>query len=88
MFEDRKVPLRVSEMTAHNQAALRGYRWPDNFASLRQAADWLAAIARADSLRKAALALGVPAATFHNWYSHILGLSLPLMSTSRSSGPY
>ena len=44
------------------------------------------AIAPEPSLRRAALALGVPPATFHNWYSNIVGLELPLLAGVRILG--
>ena len=84
LFEERQTSLRVSAMTPHNQAALAGHRWAQNFASLREAADRLVVIAREPSLRRAAHALGVPPATFHNWYSNILGLNQPLLAEERA----
>ena len=86
MFQERSSSLRVSAMTPQNQDALRRYRWAGNFASLREAADRLAAVAREPSLRRAALALGVPPATFHNWYANIMGLELPLLVNARTLG--
>jgi hypothetical protein len=66
MFEERGSSLRVVAMTPQNQDALRQHRWPQNFASLREAADRLVAIAREPSLRRAALALGIPPSSFHH----------------------
>jgi DNA-binding NtrC family response regulator len=45
-FVERSSPLRMSRMTPDNQRALRAYRWPGNFASLREAADRLVLGAR------------------------------------------
>jgi hypothetical protein len=81
MFQERGTSLRVSAMTPYNQAALRSHRWAHNFASLREAADRLVVVARQGSLRKTALALGIPPATFHNWYANILGLTQPLFAS-------
>jgi hypothetical protein len=78
MFQERGSSLRVSAMSPQNQNALVRYRWPQSFASLREAADRLVAIAREPSLRRAALALGVPPTTFHHWYRNLVGLELPL----------
>src|SRR5215510_13315171 len=60
-------------MTPQNQAALACHYWALNFASLREAADRLATVAREPSLRRAALALGVPPTTFYHWYRNIVG---------------
>lgn len=84
LFAERGSSLRVRAMAPHNQAALARHRWAQNFASLREAADRLVAIARETSLRRAAHALGVPPATFHNWYSYILRLSQPLLAEPRT----
>ena len=70
--------IRVIALVRSLDVALRTYGWPDNFASLREAADRLTAIARAGSINGAASALGIPRATLHHWYSQILGLSPPL----------
>ena len=86
LFGERGSSLRVGAMTPHNQAALVRHRWAHNFASLREAADRLIAVARAPSLRRAALALGVPPATLHNWYANIVGLELPLLDDARTLG--
>lgn len=82
-FAERGSSLRVRAMTPHNQAALARHRWAQNFASLREAADRLVAVARETSLRRAAHALGVPPATFHHWYSYILGLTQSLLAEPR-----
>jgi len=86
MFQERGSSLRVAAMTPYNQAALHSHRWAGNFASLREAAARLTAVARQGSLRKAALALGIPPATFHNWYANIVGLELPLLADARALG--
>jgi hypothetical protein len=78
MFLQRSSKLRVSDMTLDNQSALRAYRWPDNYASLREAADRLAAIMRFGSVHKAALALKIPPATFYHWYSKTMRMTHPL----------
>jgi hypothetical protein len=79
MLVERGSPLRISQVAPENQRALRTHGWPDNFASLREAADRLAAIIRAGSINGAASALGIPRATLHHWYSKTLGLSPPLV---------
>jgi len=79
MLVERGSPLRMSQVTPANRHALQTYGWPDNFASLREAADRLTAITRAGSINGAAIALGIPRATLHHWYSKILGLSPPLV---------
>jgi hypothetical protein len=76
MFQERASSLRVCAMTPHNQDALRRHRWAGNFTSLREAVDRLVAVAQQASLRKASLVLGIPPATFHNWYANIVGLEL------------
>jgi len=86
MFQERESSLRVAAMTPYNQDVLRRHRWAGNFASLREAADRLIAVARQGSLRKAALALGIPPATFHHWYANIVGLELPLLADARTLG--
>lgn len=80
MFQERGSSLRVSAMTLHNQATLRSHPWDRNFASLWEAADRLVGVARQGSLRKAALALGIPPATFHHWYAYTVGLTQPLLA--------
>jgi len=82
MFVERGSPLRVAGLTLDNQRALRGHGWPGNFASLRQAADRLAAITRLGSINKAAHELGVAPATLYHWYSKTMRLSHPLVSAS------
>jgi DNA-binding NtrC family response regulator len=84
MFQERGSSLRVSAMTSYNQDAVRRHRWARNFASLREAADRLVAIAREPSLRRAALALGIPPSSFHHWFSNILGLTQPLLAGART----
>ena len=86
MFRERGSSLRVQAMTPQNRARLAGHRWPQNFASLREAADRLPAIAREPSLRRAARALGVPPATLHNWFANIVGLELPLLAGACTLG--
>jgi hypothetical protein len=85
MLVERGSPLRTSQVTPENQRALRTYGWPDNFASLREAADRLTAIARAGSINGAASTLGIPRATLHHWYSKILGLSPPLVPSTSAA---
>jgi Inner membrane component of T3SS, cytoplasmic domain len=82
MFVERGSPLRVAGMTPDNQRALRGHGWPGNFASLRQAADRLAATARLGSVNQAAHELGVAPATLYHWYSKTMRLSHPLVPAS------
>jgi hypothetical protein len=82
MLMERECALRVADMTPENQDALRAHRWPDNFASLREAADRLSAIVRFGSIHKAALARRIPPATFYHWYSKIVRLSHPLTPTA------
>jgi len=84
MLLERDCPLRMSAITPDNQDALRAHRWPDNFASLREAADRLSAITRFGSVHKAALALRIPPATFYHWYSKIVRLSHPLTACASS----
>src|SRR5262249_48698700 len=79
-FEELQSALRVSSLTPENADALRNYRWPENFASLRQAAEWLIAVEREDSLRQAAMALDVKPNTFHHWFADMVGLTLPLLA--------
>jgi hypothetical protein len=77
MFAERGATLRVSDLSAENQAALRGYAWPDNLIGLRLAVERLNTIERERSLRKASDALGVSTSTLHYWFNQ-LGLTLPL----------
>ena len=86
LFEERGSSLRVVAIIPQNQAALACHCWAQNFASLREAADRLAAVAREPSLRRAGLALGIPPATFHNWYANIVSLELPLLAGARTLG--
>lgn len=78
MLEERNSPLRMSYLAPANQDAVRSHGWPENFASLRQAAAWLTAIYRLGSIHKAAHALQIAPATLHYWYSHTLKLFSPL----------
>jgi hypothetical protein len=78
VLEEHNSPLRMSYLTVENQEALRDYAWPQNFASLRQAASYLTAIYRLSTINKAAPVLGVAPSTLYNWYSNILRLSDPL----------
>jgi hypothetical protein len=86
MFQERGSSLRVAAITRPNQDALRNQCWADNFASLREAADRLIAVAQQGSLRKAAHALSIPPSTFHHWYANIVGLDLPLLVGERTLG--
>lgn len=85
MFVERNSPLRILDMTAENQCALQTYNWPDNFASLRQAAERLTAITARGSIRKAAHELAIPPATLYHWYSKVMGLSRPLVRSAELS---
>ena len=87
MLAERGSPLRISQVTPENQRALRSHGWPANFASLREAADRFAEIARAGSINGAASALGVPRTTLHHWYSEILGLAPPLVAPPGTTRP-
>lgn len=78
MLEERNSPLRMSYLTPENEDAVRNYSWPQNFASLRQAAAWLTAIYRLGSINRAAHTLELWPSTLYNWYSHVLKLSDPL----------
>ena len=78
MLEERNSPLRMSYLTPENQEAVRGYHWPENFASLRQAAARLTAIYRLGSINKAAQLFHIAPATLNYWYAHTLKLSTPL----------
>jgi hypothetical protein len=78
VLEEANSPLRMSYLTPENQGALRDYAWPQNFASLRQAATYLTAIYRLGNINKAAQALEVGPSTLYNWYSNVLKLSEPL----------
>lgn len=80
MFKEKDSPLRTSQLTPANQRALRDYRWPENFASLRKAATLLTSIAAWASTNKAAQELDIPHSTLYHWYSKIIGLSRPLTS--------
>jgi DNA-binding NtrC family response regulator len=64
---------------------LRAYSWPDNFASLRLAADRLAAISRLGATHKAAQELDVAPATLYHWYAKTMGLSRPLVPSAAVS---
>jgi len=79
MFVERGGALRVASLTEPNRAALRAWRWPDNFAGLRLAADRLVALAQAGSLRRTADVLGIQPSSLHYWFTQ-LGLRLPLAS--------
>ena len=82
MFEERGSPLRFSHMTPENQSALRANGWADNFASMRQAADYLVVIARSASKLQAANALGVSPSTFYHWFSKTIGLKGDSLTSS------
>lgn len=89
MLKERGTPLRFSDLSAPNQAALLAYDWhsqnaPNNIAALRIAADRFPAIAAAPSLRQAATKLGVSVSTLHGWFADQLGLSWPLVEARRA----
>jgi hypothetical protein len=77
LFMERHSTLRVSQMLPEDQSALRANDWPDNFASLRKAADILAAVKRLGSLPKAATELEMASSSLYYWYSKTMGLTLP-----------
>ena len=77
MFVERNSLLRVANMPPEDQSALRAYGWPDDFESLREAADILAAIHRLGSVPKAARELKIAPSTLYHWYVERLGLTLP-----------
>jgi hypothetical protein len=83
LFEERGSPLRLSDMTSPNQAALQAYQWPENFIDLRIAADRLVMIAREGSLRAAADALGQSRSSLQRWYTEQVGLRFPLVEEQR-----
>ena len=74
----RSSPLRVSDLTRANQAALQAYSWPENLIDLRVAADRLAMIAITPSIRKAAEKLELHPSSLHYWLDH-LSLSAPIV---------
>jgi len=74
----RSSPLRVSDLTRANQAALQAYSWPENLIDLRVAADRLAMIASTPSIRKAAENLQLHPSSLHYWLEH-LSLSAPIV---------
>lgn len=74
----RSSPLRVSDLTRANQAALQAYSWPENLIDLRVAADRLAMIASTPSIRKAAEKLELHPSSLHYWLDH-LSLSAPIV---------
>ena len=74
----RSSPLRVSDLTRANQAALQAYSWAENLIDLRIAADRLAVIASAPSIRKAAEKLELHPSSLHYWLDH-LSLSAPIV---------
>ena len=74
----RSLPLRVSDLTRANQAALQAYSWPENLIDLRIAADRLVMIANTPSMRKAAENLGLHPSSLHYWLDH-LSLSHPIV---------
>jgi hypothetical protein len=79
MFMQRETPLRVSDLTRTNQQALQAYAWPENLDSLREAADRLAVIGRAPSMRSAAESLQLPRTSLEYWFFDKLGLTNPLV---------
>jgi len=78
MFHERNSPLRVASLTPKNQRALRTYRWPDNFVSLREVADRLTAIGRG-SINKAAPEFELAQSVLNYWYKKKIKLSIPLI---------
>ncbi len=85
MLGERATPLRFSDITAANQAALLAHDWhvqnaPKNMAALRVAADRFPTIAVAPSLRQAAEQLGVSRSGLQAWFSDQIGLSWPLVT--------
>jgi hypothetical protein len=78
MLEEQKSPLRMSYLTPDNQDALRNYDWPKNFASLRQAAEWLTGIFQWGSIHKTAQTLNVAPSSMDYWYNRMLKFSAPL----------
>lgn len=84
MLAERGTALRVADMSARNQAALRSYSWPGNFDELRRVADRLtklSVVRGRPTLRQAAEALGM---TSHRSLDHWLGqlgLALPIVAT-------
>jgi transcriptional regulator of acetoin/glycerol metabolism len=77
-FIDRQARLRFSDLTDENQAALRGYRWPENLEELREVAYLLVQLAPFASERKAAMEVNIPRTTVKRWLDTI-GLALPLV---------
>lgn len=79
-------PLRVADLTAENQRALRVHRWRGNLTMLRETAERLDAIIRAPEFcrNQARQALGIPRNTFFEWFRSTLRLSMPLMSDERA----
>jgi hypothetical protein len=71
----RGSALRMAHLTSENQAALRKFSWPDNFASLEQVAQYLDVLLAEGSFRPAAKQLGIPLATLHYWYTETMRLS-------------
>lgn len=86
MFEERGSALRVANMTAQNQAVLQGHSWPEDFASLRQAADLLVAIHKNGTKNAAAQALGMSPSSMYDWWKS-MRFSKHLLASEESAGP-
>lgn len=75
-LEEEGSALRAAFLTTENRQALQRAAWPENFASLREVAHWLALIVRHGSAHQAAIALGVTPSVFYRWLRK-LGLNKP-----------
>jgi FHA domain len=80
LFIERHSPLRVADLTPENQQALRAHGWPENLVSLERAADWLIAIARHGSFRKAGHELQESHSTVQYWFATTMKLTAPLVA--------
>jgi hypothetical protein len=76
--------LRVALLTTRNRYGLQSAEWRENFASLRQAARWLAAVFREGSVHKAAISLDMVPSTLWRRLDR-LGVDDPLLPTSHRS---
>lgn len=78
-LEEEGSTLRFDQLTKANREALMNCEWRRNLDDLRVAAQRLAAVHQAPSLRKAAAALGIKNFNvMQKWFSDTMKLSLPL----------
>lgn len=83
ILSERGSSLRFADLKEVNQRALLRHGWPQNFVELRDFATRLIALAKHDSVKRAAATLEIPRSSLQYWLTR-MKLKLPLSDLPQS----